>query len=321
MYRSNLSFLPGTGGAPFPLKLLYDALEGLPDGPARLAALHVELDLFPLRAVEQYVLDELGQVLEGRLHMDPVALDEGFEERQEYGGRLVAPGHDRPFTQGQLFIGDDQVRVEIFLHAQAEAGGTGAVGVVEGEHGRGDLRVADAAVRAGEFFAEDQRFGGSLHLDDAPRLFEGKLDAFRKAPLDALPEGNPVDDNVYIVLFVLVEDDVLREVGHLAVELNPRETLFSQVVDLLAVLPFSSPYDRGEDGNLRAVPEGEYGIDDLRGMLALDLLAAAVAIDAAQAGEKEPQVVIDLRDRADRRSGVLADALCSMLMAGERPSM
>ncbi len=136
-------------------------------------------------------------------------------------GFLSLQGMMAPSRRESSLFGHDQVRVEVLLDAEAEARGAGAVGVVEGEHGGGDLRVADAAVRTGELLAEDEGILARLHLHDAAGLVEGQLDRLEEAPLDALPDGQPVDDHVYLVLLVLVEDDLLAQVDHLAVQLDP----------------------------------------------------------------------------------------------------
>ncbi|OPY59888.1 MAG: hypothetical protein A4E57_04634 [Syntrophorhabdaceae bacterium PtaU1.Bin034] len=238
-----------------------------------------------------------------------VVLDEGFEEGHKDKRVLIRPRHDRPFPQGKLLVRHNQLRVKVLFHAEAETCRAGAVRVIEGKHGRGDLGIADAAVRAGKLLAENMRFVAHFNFYNPLRLVEGQLDRFKQATLDTLPDGDPVNDHVYVVFLLLVEDDILVQIDDLSVQLDPRKALFSEIVDLFPVLAFPSPHNRGEHGKLRAGAEGKDGIHDLRRVLAFDLLAAAVAVYMAEPGKEEPQVVIDLGHRTDGRSRVPADAL------------
>ncbi|OPY77202.1 MAG: hypothetical protein A4E64_01196 [Syntrophorhabdus sp. PtaU1.Bin058] len=235
--------------------------------------------------------------------------DERFEERQEVHRILLSPGDNRAVAQREVGIGDDKRRVEIFFHAEAETRRAGAVWIIEGEHPRRYLRIADAAVRTGEPFAEDHRVLFGLHLDDPVGLVERQLHRLEEPPFDAVADRYPVDDDVDIMLFVLVQLDVVGEVNDLLVQLYPGEPLFPQLVDLLPVFALPSPDNGRQDSEAFPLTEREDGIDDLGGVLALDLLSAAVAVDVPDPREEEPQVIVDLRYRPDGAPGVLADAL------------
>ena len=62
----------------------------------------------------------------------------------------------------------------------------------------------------------------------------------------------------------------------------------------------------------------EDAVDDLLDALALDLVAVGT-VRMADAREQQPQVVVDLGDRADRRARVAAAPFWSMQMAGREP--
>ncbi len=111
------------------------------------------------------------------------------------------------------------------------------------------------------------------------------------------------------MLLVLVELDIIGKVHDGTVDPDPGEAVLPEFVYLLAVLSFSAPDDGGKDGEALHLAEGEDGVDDLGSVLALDLLAAPVAKNMADAGKEEPEIIVYLCDGTHGASRVLADAL------------
>ena len=89
-----------------------------------------------------------------------------------------------------------------------------------------------------------------------------------------------------------------------AVDADPGETLGLQVGEQVDVLALALADDRGQDLEPGALGHLEDAVDDLLRRLLGDRLAADRAVRLADAGEQQPQVVIDLGDRADRRARV-----------------
>ncbi len=92
---------------------------------------------------------------------------------------LAHPGANGSFGQGQVAVGDDQFRVEFHLGPQARAGRTGAMGAVEREGTRLDVRQGHPTVDAGKVLRE-QRVLGLLSCDvadqhDAAAQLQGRL--------------------------------------------------------------------------------------------------------------------------------------------------
>ena len=114
----------------------------------------------------------------------------------------------------------------------------------------------------------------------------------------------PVHHDRDVVLVLLVEDDLLLEQAQLAVDLHAREALGAQLLELLAVLALAPAHDRRQDHEPRALLHGHDLVDDLLGRLRGDRPAAVEAVRLADPRPQQAQVVVDLRDRADRRPRV-----------------
>jgi hypothetical protein len=84
--------------------------------------------------------------------------------------------------------------------------------------------------------------------------------------------------------------------------------------------PFG-PARWGKDGEALPLAEGQDSVDDLRGVLALDLLAAPVTEHMAHACKEKPEIIVYLRDGAHGARGFLLMLFCSMLIAGDNPSI
>jgi hypothetical protein len=182
------------------------------------------------------------------------------------------------------------------------------VGAVEGEEARSDLREADAAVGAGELLAAERAVPLLVHHAHQPL---GELEAERHGVGQPAARGlrdlQPVHHDVDVVLPLLVERDRLRGVLRLPVHHHAGEAVPGKLRELLAVLPLAPPDDGGPQLDAHALPHRHHGVHDLRHRLAADLLPAGGAMDPADGGEEQPQVVVDLRDRPDGGAGILAD--------------
>ena len=86
----------------------------------------------------------------------PIALARPSSRRPKYSAECpIGPRRDRAIGQAQLDVGDDQLRVDLLLDAEARALRAGAVGRVEGEGAR--LEVVErkrVAVGAGHALGE-----------------------------------------------------------------------------------------------------------------------------------------------------------------------
>ena len=143
-----------------------------------------------------------------------------------------------------------------------------------------------------------------LDVDEPVGQRDGGLDRVGQPAAQVVAHHQPVDHDGDVVLELLVEDDLLLEPAQLAVDLDARVALGAQLLEELAVLALAPADDRRLDHEARALVERHHLVDDLLGRLGRDRAAAVVTVRMADAGPQQAQVVVDLRDRADRRARV-----------------
>ena len=216
------------------------------------------------------------------------------------------PRQDRAVVQRQRRVRDDQLGVDLHLRAEPGAARAGAVRRVEREHPRLQLRHRGAAVEAHEALRVGDDLVGLdvLDVDDALGARDGGLDRVGEPLPEVGAHHEPVDHDRDVVLVLLVEDDVLLEPAQLAVDLDAREAVASQLLEELPVLALAAADHRRQHHELRALRQLHHLIDDLLRRLRLDRPAAVVAVRMAHPRPQQSQVVVDLRDRADRRARV-----------------
>ena len=119
----------------------------------------------------------------------------------------------------------------------------------------------------------------------------------------------PVDHHVDVVLLLLLQ---LRRVGervHRAVHERARVALRLELLEQVDVLALAAAHHRREHLEPGALLHGEHLVDDLLRRLLADRLAARRAVRLAGAGVEQPQVVVDLGDRAHGRARVAVGGL------------
>jgi hypothetical protein len=151
------------------------------------------------------------------------------------------------------------------------------------------------------------------HSGQAPKGLlkenERRLDRVRQAALARLLDLQAVDDHLDRVLLLLLELGRLGQRVDDAVHPCAAVALGLQVGEQVDVLALAAADHRREDLEAGALLELEDAVDDLRGLLAGDDPAALRAVRRAGAGVQQPEVVVDLGDRADRRAGVAGGRL------------
>ena len=186
--------------------------------------------------------------------------------------------------------------------------GAGAVGRVEGEAARFELRHVDAAGGAGQpvgvklLVAFDH---GHDHqpLGELERGVERGFQAF----LDTRFDQQAVHHHLDGVVAAPVQLDGLVQRVQLPVDAGAGPALPAQRFQLLAELAFAPAHDRRQDHDARRVPVAvpvqlHDGLHDLLGGLAGDGARAARAVGRADRAIEQAQVVVDFGDGADGRA-------------------
>ncbi len=204
-----LALVRGVGLAVAPLEVRDDPLEARELMAAAPAHAIRVLDVDPLvaRAEKEEVLLLLGEVGPRLRRVDLVAvghgLDDGFVPARHAAYR---PRHERAVVDRQRRIGNDEVRVDLLLRAEAGAARARAVRRVEGEDARLQLGQRDAVVRAREVLGEDELVPGVDQIDRHETVGEphGRLDRLREPQPHVRAHHEPVDDDLDRVLELLV---------------------------------------------------------------------------------------------------------------------
>jgi hypothetical protein len=148
--------------------------------------------------------------------------------------------------------------------------------------------------------------GHHLHQGQPIAPFQGGAQGIGEALLDPLAGHQPVDHHLDVMGMVLVELDVVGQLPHLAIDPDPGESLRHQPAQQLHVGALLAPHQRSQKLIAGAFGQGEDLVDHLIDGLGSDGALALGAVGFTGTAVEEPQIVLDLRDRADGGAGVVA---------------
>ena len=243
---------------------------------------------------------------------------QGLEDVAVVRGHCRAgPRRDGTFGKALELIRDDQGRVHLEHGAQPGTGRAGTPRAIERELPGLHLIQRDVVtVRAGQPFTEAAR---PVRVIAVP-LYEVEndqpvgqpqrgLDRVGDALLGGRLDRHPVDDHVDVMLALLVEGGRVSQLVGLTVDADPCVAVTGQRAEDLAVLALAASDHRRQHLESGALRQLEHLVDDLLGRLTADQLPTDQTRGVADAGEQQPQVVVDLGDRADGRPRISAGGL------------
>ena len=145
------------------------------------------------------------------------------------------------------------------------------------------------------------------HLDQGQALtpLQRRAQRIGKPLLNALTGHEAIDDHFDVVGVVLVEFDVVGELAHLTVDAHPCKALGHQAAEQLDVGAFLAADHRCQQLVAGVLGQPEDLIDHLVDRLRPNRTLALGAVGFAGAAEQQAQIVLDLGDRADGRTGVV----------------
>ena len=233
------------------------------------------------------------------------------------GCRPVGPDGHGPVAEGPPGVGHEHRRIGPVLRAQALAGRAPAERAVEREVVRRERLEAPPATVARAVLAVPIDVPLGLirlvahlrHVDHPLAQVERRLHRVGEPRAGRAADDRAVDDDLDPVLAAVAQLGGIVEVDRLAVDPHPREPRGAELVPERLEVLVVAPLHGGHDVDLRPLGQVEDLLDDLVGRLGADRDAAGRAVGLSQPGHENPQVVVDLGDRADGRAWALAGRL------------
>ena len=106
-----------------------------------------------------------------------------------------------------------------------------------------------------------------------------------------------------------VERDVRIELMDRAVHAGPDEALLQEILEEVLIFPLLLADERGEDVEFGSGRKLQDAVQNFVPRLGRDGAVALGAVPLADAREEDAEIVVDFRDRADRRAGIIAGRL------------
>ena len=255
--------------------------------------------------MEETVLLLPAEVAPGRVEVDLVAVGDRLDRGLVEPLAAERPRDERALLDRQARVRHEQVGVDLELRAEPRAPRAGAVRRVEREDPRLELGQRDAVLGAREVLAVEERLAVDHGDPDEPfRQRRRRLDRLCQPLAQVGLHHEAVDHDLDRVLELLVEDDLLLEQPLLAVDLDAREAVATQLLEDVPELALAAAHDRRVDGELRPLGQRQHLLDDLVERLARDRASADRAVRPADPRVEEAEVVVDLGHRPDGRARV-----------------
>ena len=262
------------------------------------------LDLDAVAGPEQHgVQDDGRQLAQGGVEPEAPVPGERPEQRPGPLGPGIVRG-DAAFVEGLAGVGNDKVAVELEADPEPGTVRAGAVRVVEREQPGLELRERRAAVRARAGLRESLLRGAGVAVaqhDHPPGAHpQRRLHRAGHPLVQVRPADQAVDHDLDRVRRVPVQLRDIVERVDAAVHPHAHEPRLHRVFEHGSVLPLAAAHHRRQQDDSRTGRHGGDGVDDLVGRPFADGRPAFRAVRAADAGEQQPQVVVDLGHGADR---------------------
>ena len=264
------------------------------------------------RTVDQNMLLLVRQLLERGLQVDLIPRRRNVNELDQ-----ILRSRSRPqsaIQQRLRPIRNHLGRVEIVKRPKPMALRASAKRRVEAETPRLQLGYIQTAVRASHrgrkkllfLLGTRRRRTGNQHqaVSHLQRLGHRAFEPF----FDPRLQHNPVDDRFNGVILAPVEVYSLSQVAQFAVNSSAKPLLL-QLIQQLAKLALAPPHHRRHDHHPLPLAQLQDALDDLLRGLAGDGFSTVRAVRRSYRGVKQPQVVVDLGDRAHGRARAAAGGL------------
>jgi hypothetical protein len=298
------------GEVPDALEDVDQALPGAGDHAGHAAA-GLDDRVVEVGAVEHGLTDGVGLLLPGQQPIGAQVLEHLQQDRAIHRGQEghVPTGH-RPAGLERRGQGiHEQGGVEGLEPAQALALGAGALGGVEREQARLELRQEHRVLGAAQLRGEGVVLAVEEQRDHAAAHGQAVLEGLQQPGGLVRADAEAVHHDLDAVLLVAGQLDGLVEAAQGPVDAGTGEASGEQIRQLAAVLALALPHHGPHHDGAGAWVGLEQVVPELAGGGAVDGLVADGAVGRAQPRHQQAQVVEDLGDGAHGGARVAVDAL------------
>ena len=220
----------------------------------------------------------------------------------------LPPQHgNRALVDAQRAIGNHQVRIKFHLISESVALRTCPERVVERKASGLDFINADTAVRARKALGKRQHFliaSHAFYKQKSLRQVQDIFDRIRQSAFDSRLHNQTVNDDFDIMLDILIQLDILRQLIQIAVNADSHIAASRRAFQHLLMPSLSSAHNGRKQLQPRSFRKCHDLIHHLIDALFLDLLAAVRAMRNADSRIQQTEIVINLCYCSDSRTRV-----------------
>ena len=196
------------------------------------------------------------------------------------------------------------------MAAQPHTHRTGPVRIVKRKHARCDFRQTDTAVHTGKVFAEHQQLTiNHLYIDNAVPQFQGCFQGICQPLVHAFPYHQTVHHYFNGMFFIFFQIDIIVNVENFPIDTHTDIALMTDMVESFAMLALLAPYYLCHNQQFSTLRQFLYLVHHLVHGLLGNGLAAFRTVRPSGPGKKQAQVIVNLRHRPDRRTGIMTGGL------------
>ena len=222
---------------------------------------------------------------------------------------VPSPGVNGAFGNGQLRVGNNELRVKFHGYTQSAALGTGAVRAVKGKHARRHLFKTEAAVNTGKIAAENPFFIFALNKHQPVSQIQRCLQRVGQAGFYTFTYNKTVDNDLDIVLLKFIQGNLFIQHAHFTVNAHPDIAFFTQFLKHGPIFSFAPPHQRRHNLQPPSLRISQELVDNLLDSLPRYGFAAVRAMGVADTRVQKTEIIIDFCYRAHRRTRIFGAAL------------
>ncbi len=295
-----------------PLKIIDDSLKfGFID-PASVFVAALNLYLFALRAIKEDIDNFRRKLSKRRVERKMIVF--GQRRHVHRGDRAAfhrpSAGFQAALADGKGLVRNNQVGVNFHKDTESRTFGTRAERIVKGKHARSKLLHADAVLRAGVVLGKgDIVPPGDINHDNSAGKRGGRFDGIGQSGVNRGVDDQPVDNDLDRMFLIFFKLNGFRQIIEIAVHTHTDKTALARGVKLFGMFALASPHHGSKHLNLCSLFQIENAVDNLVNGLLLNFPTADRAVRDSDSRVQKTQIVVNLRYRSDRGTGIFRSCL------------